>query len=99
MNQRETITRAVLDAIRDTNALLPPGRTLEVSENAVLLGSDGLDSLGLVNLLVAVENRSRAATGRSVSLADSLAEPPERSPFRSVPSLVGYIEQQLETGA
>jgi acyl carrier protein len=96
MTTRAAITNAVLEAIRDTNAVLPPDSLLEVSENASLLDSSGkLDSLGLVNLLVAVETRCQTASGRSISLMDSIAASPEESPFRTVQTLVAHIEAQL----
>jgi hypothetical protein len=100
MTSRIEITDAVMDAIRDTNALLPPGGALEVSEGAGLLEPPGqLDSLGLVNLLVAVETRCLTALGATVSLVDSIQLPPEESPFRSVQSLVDHLERVLAAGA
>jgi acyl carrier protein len=93
---RAAILGAVLDAIRDTNAVLPQDALLEVSEEAVLLEPSGrLDSLGLVNLLVAVETRCRAASGRSLNLTDAIVTAPEASPFRTVRTLVAHIEEQL----
>jgi acyl carrier protein len=96
MTTRAAILSAVLDAIRDTNAVLPPGGLLEVSEDATLLEPSGkLDSLGLVNLLVAVETRCQAASGRSISLTDAIVAPPQESPFRTVQTLVAHIEERL----
>jgi acyl carrier protein len=96
MTTRAAIMNAVLEAIRDTNAVLPPDGLLEVSENATLLEPAGkLDSLGLVNLLVAVETRCQAASGRSISLTDAIVAPPEDSPFRTVRTLVAHIENRL----
>jgi acyl carrier protein len=93
---RTAILSAVLEAIRDTNAVLPPDALLEVSEDATLLEPSGrLDSLGLVNLLVAVETRCQAAAGRPVSLTDAIVAPPDESPFRTVRTLVAHIEERL----
>jgi acyl carrier protein len=93
---RAAILGAVLEAIRDANAVLPPDALLEVSADATLLeASGGLDSLGLVQLLVAVETRCRSAVGRAVILTDAIVAPPERSPFRTVRTLVAHIEEQL----
>jgi hypothetical protein len=96
MTSRADIVSAVLHGIRDANALLAPERALEAAEDAGLLHPPGrLDSLGLVNLLIAVENRCQTALGRPVSLMDAVGLPPEESPFRDVPTLVAHIETTL----
>lgn len=57
-----------------------------------LFGRDGtLDSLSLVNLVLAVEERTEDVTGRSISLADDRAISQERSPFLTIGSLVDYM--------
>jgi acyl carrier protein len=97
---RAEILEAVLAAIRETNAVLPAGASLQVSDGAGLLEPPGqLDSLGLVNLIVAVENRCHAALGRTVTLVDALQIPPAESPFRTVQSLVDHLERALAPGA
>jgi acyl carrier protein len=96
MTTRAAILGAVLDAIRDTNAVLPPDRALEVTESATLLGHSGsLDSLGLVQLLVAVESRCQEATGRTITLTDAVVAALEENPFRTVRTLVAHIEERL----
>jgi acyl carrier protein len=70
---------------RDTNA------QLEVSAEAPIFGPDSaLDSLGLVALLLDIEDGLRAI-GCEVLLSDERAMSQKRSPFRSVPALVAYI--------
>jgi acyl carrier protein len=95
--RRNAVVGAVLHAIGDTNEMLPPGHQLEVSEQAALLETPGqLDSLALVNLLVAVESRCADALARPISLVDSLGAPPETSPFRNVATLVDHICSGLD---
>jgi hypothetical protein len=68
---------------------------LEVSPQAPIFGHGSrLDSLGLVTLLIEIEEQL-AARGRSVTLADAHAMSQARSPFRDVPSLVRYLDQLL----
>lgn len=56
-----------------------------------LFGADGLlDSVGLVALVVAVEERLADELGIDVSLADERALSQQRSPYRTVSSLAGY---------
>lgn len=89
------IQRLIFAAIQDTQDVLDVH--VKEAPQAPLLESDGgpLDSLGVVNLMVAVEGRLAAAFGRSVSLAEALACPPEDSPFRTVADLTAYVERML----
>lgn len=66
-----TNTAALLDrSIDRLNELLPTGEPLPRAPSTVLLGADAaLDSMGFVNLLVAIEEQLEAA-GISVMLAD-----------------------------
>lgn len=99
MIDRERITAAVLEAIEEANGLFPPDRSLEVSPQAGLLEPPGrLDSLGLVNLIVAVESRCEARLGQAISLVDALSLSPEESPFRDVPTLVEHLQRVLSRG-
>jgi acyl carrier protein len=81
----------VLQAIRLANLAREGDAQLEVSPEAPIFGPDSaLDSLGLVALLLDIEDGLRAI-GCEVVLSDERAMSQKRSPFRSVPALVGYI--------
>lgn len=61
-----------------------------------LFGSEGLlDSMGLVTLVIAVEQDIEDRFGKSVALADEKALSQSRSPYRSVRTLVEYASEQL----
>ena len=63
---------------------------------ALRLGRGGaLDSLGLVNLIVAVEQVIETATGQSITLADERALSQKNSPFANIGSLAVYIQTLL----
>jgi D-alanine--poly(phosphoribitol) ligase subunit 2 len=85
------VTRAeVIDLIaataRDFDA---PG---EVDENTRLFGASGfLDSVGLVSLVLDVEQQVNDRWSLALSLADDRAVSQQRSPFRSVGSLADYV--------
>jgi acyl carrier protein len=97
---QEQITQIIYEVIDETNAELPAEKRLEKSPETVLLGSHGkLDSLGVVHLIVAVEDRLRDDLGVSVTLADERAMSQNNSPFRSVSSLSAYIAQLMESDA
>jgi len=54
-----------------------------------------LDSMGLVSLVLGVEERVSDELGTDVTLMDERALSQERSPFRTVGSLADYVVQQL----
>ena len=63
---------------------------------AVVFGPDGaLDSLDLVNFLADLEYRLAREFGRELVLASERAMSRNRSPFRDVESLTGYIQELL----
>jgi acyl carrier protein len=87
------ILEALYEAIDEMNDLLPLERRLPKSCDTRLFGEGGrLDSMGLVNLIVAVEQKIEEKFARTVVLADERAMSQRRSPFRSVAALAGYIE-------
>ncbi len=62
-----------------------------ITESTPLMGkSSGLDSLGLVNLIVDVEGRLLDDFDVEITLADERAMSQKHSPFRTVGSLAAY---------
>jgi acyl carrier protein len=89
---RTRILEAVLDAIDEVNDQLPVDQRIPRDEAARLAGTDGqLDSLGLVNLIVATEQKVADALGVPIVLTDAadLFEPD--GPGASVRQLTDHI--------
>lgn len=58
----------------------------------VLYGTGGaLDSIGLLSLVVLLEEKVNAATGKTIRLVSNEAFSQTRSPFRDVTSLAEYV--------
>src|SRR5271169_2478778 len=92
------IEEIVLDAIRAANRTRKPDEELVVAADAPLFGPGSrLDSLGLVVLLVDIEEALHAE-GLDVTLSDEKAVSRTRSPFRSVPAMVSYIAGLIPAG-
>ncbi|HVU88682.1 MAG TPA: acyl carrier protein [Pirellulales bacterium] len=92
----DRITPLIWDAIAEVNELLPEDARVPLEENAVLLGKGGaLDSFGLVNLVVALEQRIEDEFGISLTLADEKAMSYSRSPFRNVQTLRDYVQDLM----
>lgn len=92
MTQNEKITQLIFDAIDDINAQLSKEQQLEKSIDTALYGEEGkLDSLGLVNFIVAVEQKIQDELGLNITLATEKAMSQKNSPFKSVQSLLSYL--------
>ncbi len=97
MVDKARVTQVVFSAIDDLNEQLPGGAVLAKSAESSLFGRGSpLDSLGLVNLIVGVEQAVADELGAEVSLADEKAMSRKSSPFRTVGSLVEYVAQCVE---
>jgi len=97
MVERAQVASAVLAAIEELNQDLPSGATLEPAPETVLFGKGSrLDSLGLVNLIVAVEGALADELDVEITLADEKAMSQASSPFRTVDTLVDYIVTRLQ---
>ena len=69
----------------------------ELGAEAPLFGPQGIfDSLGLVTLVVAVEEAISERHGRGISLADERALSQTHSPFRTIGTLADYAQRLLD---
>ena len=87
-------------ALEELNQQLPPEAQLEVSPDAILLGPDGrLDSLGLVNLILLIEERMARELSVEISLTDEQTLSQPEAVFRDVQTLAHHILALTEQGA
>jgi len=63
----------------------------EYGSQDAIIWKDQLDSLGLVNMIVLVEEKTQDKFGKSVTIADERAMSQKNSPFRTVRSLSEYL--------
>lgn len=97
--QRERVMQAVLDAMHLSNQTRGSEEQLAVHAQADIFGGDSpLDSLGLVALLLDIED-GLADAGLGVSLNSEDAMSRQHTPFRNVSTLVDYIMAQLSREA
>jgi len=89
---KQKIIDIILHEVSELNEQLDNKVAIENGENAGLYGLTGvLDSLGLVTLIVAVEQGIEDELGLVVSLADERAMSQKNSPFRTIGTLADYI--------
>jgi hypothetical protein len=91
--QYEQALQIVYDAVDAVNQQLPQARRLAKSPDTIIVGPSGsLDSLGIINLIIALEERASDALGAAVQLLDDTAVINADGPFRSVDSLARHLE-------
>jgi len=87
----------VCNAIDEVNKQYPGNPSVPIEPEAVLFGADSsLDSLGLVNLIITIEQMIEDEFEITISLANEKAISRKSSPFRTINSLTEYIEQLLK---
>lgn len=100
MTKTEKVIQSVFSAIDEVNQSLPKEQQLAKSTDTILFGKgSNLDSLGLVNLIVATEQIIEEEFGITIILASEKAMSQKNSPFQTVESLVNFILLLLEENA
>ena len=96
MKKRKTIENTIINAVKEINERLPKEQQIFKTSKTVLFGKNGqLDSLGLVNLLIIIEQNIEDEFDVSVTIADEKAMSQKHSPFRTIGTLTNYINMLL----
>jgi acyl carrier protein len=96
----EQLTALIVSALREQGGGREVATLPELGTETPLFGREGvLDSLGLVALVVAVEQAIEDEYGVSVSLADERALSEGKSPFRTIGTLADYAGRLIDGGA
>ena len=93
--QRSDIVQLISDSLNRVLSAENLVLAHPVEESTPLVGGSVLDSLGLVELVVEVEQRLRRDHGADVTLADERAMSQRRSPFRTVGTLADYVGELI----
>ncbi|MBI5375233.1 MAG: acyl carrier protein [Candidatus Schekmanbacteria bacterium] len=92
MVNKEKIIETIFNVIDEINLEFPEDNRLEKSVDTVLFGKSGkLDSLGLVNFIVATEQHIEENFNVLISLTDEKAMSQKNSPFKTIGTLADYI--------
>lgn len=96
MATKEIILKCIMTAVHEVNLLLPEEEQVDNTLDAVLFGeTSSLDSLGLTNLIVTVEQQIETELGASITLTDESVFGPDGPPFTTIETLADYIEAVL----
>ena len=97
MINAKNVSEVIYKCIDEVNGQKIVDQLLLKNINEVIYGADGkLDSIGLVNLIVSIEEKIEDELGKSIVLADERAMSQKQSPFRTVGSLIDYVVMLLE---
>jgi D-alanine--poly(phosphoribitol) ligase subunit 2 len=92
MIQRQALIDLIVTAVKEINPPTLVDSGIEPTADTRLFGAQGLfDSIGLVSLIVDVEQAVIEVTGKAVTLADERAMSRKHSPFRSVGTMADYL--------
>lgn len=99
MMQRDELTNLIINSVREFAQISDKWQQADldaVNESTRLFGSSGLlDSLGLVSVLMDIEQQVGDIAGVNITIADERAMSQERSPFRTIGSLTDYVMSLL----
>ena len=94
MATKNQITKVIFDSIEEINQ--QNGTKIVKDPNTKLFGREcELDSLGLVNLIVSIEENINNEYNASITIADEKAMSQKHSPFRTVDTLADYVTELL----
>jgi acyl carrier protein len=97
MADQTALQHLVFAVIDELNEVEFADKPVAKAIDTPLFGSSGqLDSLDLVTLVLAIEDRTADELGRRLSLANDRAMSQERSPFRTIGTLVDYMATLLD---
>jgi acyl carrier protein len=90
------VEKLVFETIDEINDGLNPSEKIDKSVDTVLVGRGGqLDSLGLVQLIVSVEQKVNHIFNLSISMVDDKAFSQNYSPFRTIGTLVDFVAGKI----
>lgn len=97
MKENEKTLNIIYSAIDEINQDLPKKNQLGKDPDENIFGDNGkLDSLGLVNLIVAIEGKIYDELDKNIVIANEKAMSMKNSPFRTVASLNDFIMELLD---
>jgi acyl carrier protein len=89
---KNKIYTIICDSIEEINEVRPENSKIDKEYETILFGGgSSLDSLGLVNLIVAIEQNIEDKLDINITIADEKAMSQTSSPFKTIESLVEYI--------
>ena len=100
MIANQQVLELIYETIDELNQTLATGMQLPKSPDTVLFGEGStIDSLGLVGLIVGVEQRAAEQFEAAITIVNEKAMSLRNSPFRTVGTLADYVGELLQETA
>jgi acyl carrier protein len=100
MIERKVAYDIVIESLNEVFVQLGSPAPSNITEDTVLVGQDAVvDSLGVVSLIVEIEQRLEGNHGISVTLANDKAMSQRNSPFRTVGVLADHVIEMAKEAA
>ena len=100
MIARSTAVEIVIASLKEVFAQVGNPAPDNINDDTVFVGNDAvIDSLGVVSLIVEVEQRLEGEHGISVTLANDKAMSAKNSPFRTVGVLADHVIAMAQEAA
>jgi acyl carrier protein len=97
MIDKKQIGELISAAIENYNQAAPSERQVVNSPSTILFGDGSkLDSLGFINLIVAIETEIENTLDLSIFIVDERALGMEENPFRTLQTLQHLVEERVE---
>jgi acyl carrier protein len=97
LSTSDRVVQCIYQVLDEFNQELPAGLKLAAAPDTLLYGENGqLDSINLVHLIVAVEEKIEHEFGVTITLADDRALSMRNSPFAAVSSLSAYVTSLVD---
>jgi len=94
MISKEKVNEIIFKCVDETN--IEDGTNISKDLNIILMGTDSeIDSLGLVSLIVVIEEAINIEFDVSITLADEKAMSQRVSPFKTLDTLSNYVTSLL----
>ncbi len=93
---QEKIKAVISDCVNGLNAALIESEKISTDSKSILFGEGSLlDSMGLLNLLMDLEEKL-GDEGVNITILDDHALSQKNSPFRTTSTLAGYIHRKMQ---
>jgi D-alanine--poly(phosphoribitol) ligase subunit 2 len=94
MISKDKVNEIIFKCVDETN--IEDGTNISKDLNIILMGTDSeIDSLGLVSLIVLIEEAINIEFDVSITLADEKAMSQRISPFKTLDTLSNYVTSLL----
>lgn len=95
MISKEKVNEIIFKCVDEIN--IEESTNISKDSSAILMGSESeIDSLGLVSLIVVIEDAINSEFDASISLADEKAMSQRISPFKTLDTLSNYVITLLQ---